>query len=106
MPLLPDGDRRWLDVVDALYWEATWAVDHRADSHFALGVPALRRWTRALAGLDDPGRRAPVKLRLANFLAWGDGTLAEAQEVCRAAAALFERAGDRRGALLAAHELA
>ncbi len=106
VPLLPEGDRRWLDVVDALSWEATWAVDHRADSHFALGVPALRAMDRALAGLDDPSRHAPVKLRLAVFLAWGDGTLAEAQEVCRSAAALFERAGDRRGALLAAHELA
>lgn len=30
--LLPAGDPRWLDVVDALSWDAHWALDHRADS--------------------------------------------------------------------------
>ncbi len=104
--LLPVGDPRWADVVDALSWDAQWVVDHRADSHAALGVQALRTMDDALAGLDDPGRRAPVKLRLASFLAWGNGELPEAERVCREAAALFEQAGDRRGALLAAHELA
>ena len=104
--LLPAGDTRWADVVDALRWDAQWVVDHRADSHAALGVPALRAMDAALSGLDDPARQAPVKLRLASFVGWGDGTLAEAQQVCREAVTLFERAGDRRGALLAEHELA
>lgn len=104
--LLPGGDPRWLDVVDALSWDAQWALDHRADSHAAVGVPALRAMDAALAELDDAGRRAPVKLRLANFLAWGNGGMAEAERVCQDAKALFERAGDHRGALLAAHELA
>lgn len=104
--LLPAGDPRWLDVVDALSWDALWVIDHRADSHAALGVPALRAMDAALAGIADPARRAPVTLRLANFLGWGDGTLAEAAAVCRAAVALYAQAGDRRGELLATHELA
>ncbi|MGQ0575416.1 MAG: ATP-binding protein [Pseudonocardia sp.] len=120
--LLPPGDPRWRDVVDALAWDAQWVLDHRADNHAALGVPALRAMDAALARLDDPAgpthpgpppsalpspaMRAAVKLRLASFLGWGDGTLAEAQQVCQDAIELFARAGDRRGALLAEHELA
>jgi DNA-binding CsgD family transcriptional regulator len=106
VPLLPAADPRWVEVVDALSWDAQWVVDHRADTHAALGVPALRAMDAALAGLDDPGRQAPVKLRLAMFLGWGDGDVAEAAQICAEARDLFTRAGDRRGALLAAHELA
>src|SRR6202042_3141648 len=54
----------------------------------------------------DPARRAIVKFRLANFLAWGIGDLDAAEEACRHAHELFSRAGDRRQALLAARELA
>ncbi len=104
--ILPAGDPRWEKVVDALSWEAQWVVDHQADGYAVLGIGALRAMDLALEGIADPARRAPVKLRLANFLAWGTGELAEAGRVCRDAAALFEEAGDRRGALLAAHELA
>ncbi|MCX6464122.1 MAG: AAA family ATPase [Pseudonocardiales bacterium] len=106
VPLLPAGDPRWVEVIDALSWDAQWVVDHRADDQAALGVPALRAMDAALAGLDDPGRQARVKLRLATFLGWGDGDVAEAAQVCAQARDLFGRAGDRRGALLAAHELA
>ncbi|WP_376768604.1 hypothetical protein, partial [Pseudonocardia pini] len=87
--LLPAGDRRWSEVVDALDWDARWVLDHRADSRSAVAVPALRRMDEALVGVGSAGRRATVKLRLANFLGWGTGTLTEAQEVCRAAEALF-----------------
>jgi class 3 adenylate cyclase/DNA-binding CsgD family transcriptional regulator/tetratricopeptide (TPR) repeat protein len=104
--LLPAGDPRWEEVVDALSWEAQWVVDHRADNHAVLGIDALRAMDAALERLSDPARRAPVKLRLANFLAWGTGELAEAARVCGEAASLFEAAGDVRGHLLAIHELA
>lgn len=103
--LLPAGDPRWARVMDALCWDAQWVVDHRADSQAALGVPALRAMDAALSGMDDPARQGPVKLRLASFIGWGEGTLDEAASVCRDAVVLYERAGDRRGALLAAHEL-
>lgn len=104
--LLPAGDPRWSEVVDALDWDAQWVLDHRADSRSAVAVPALRLMDAALVGIGSPGRRATVKLRLANFLGWGTGTLTEAQEMCRAAEALFREAHDERGRLLAAHELA
>ena len=104
--VLPAGDPRWEKVVDALSWEAQWVVDHQAGGYAVLGIGALRAMDGALEGIADPARRAPVKLRLASFLAWGTGELPEAERVCRHAAALFEEAGDRRGALLAAHELA
>ncbi len=104
--ILPAGDPRWEKVVDALSWEAQWVVEHQAGAYAVLGIGALRAMDGALEGIADPARRAPVKLRLASFLAWGTGELPEAERVCRDAAALFEEAGDRRGALLAAHELA
>src|SRR5262249_16304469 len=31
--LIPAGDKRWLDVLKALHWQAEWVVDHRADAH-------------------------------------------------------------------------
>jgi class 3 adenylate cyclase/DNA-binding CsgD family transcriptional regulator len=104
--LLPAGDPQWAEVVDALSWDAQWVVDHRADTHAALGIPALRAMDQALEGLDDPARRAPVKLRLASFLAWGTGELEEAEAMGRQALELFQQAKDIRGELLARHELA
>lgn len=104
--LLPSGDERWLNVVDALNWHAEWVLDHRADAHAALGLEATRQIDRVLDGSGDPARRAAVKFRLASFLSWGTGELEEAELRCREAIALFEQAGDRRSALLASTELA
>lgn len=104
--LLPTGDPQWAEVVDALSWDAQWVVDHRADTQAALGIPALRAMDQALEGLADPARRAPVKLRLASFLAWGTGELEEAEATGRQALELFQQAKDVRGGLLARHELA
>ncbi|MGH8972699.1 MAG: helix-turn-helix transcriptional regulator [Acidimicrobiia bacterium] len=104
--LLPAGDPQWAEVVDALSWDAQWVVDHRADTQAALGIPALRAMDQALDGLDDPARQAPVKLRLASFLAWGTGELEEADAIGGQALELFRRAKDLRGELLTRHELA
>lgn len=104
--LLPAGDPRWVAVVDALSWHAQWVVDHRADGHAGIAVRAMRKMDAALAALPDPAARGVVKFRLAGFLAWGDGDLAEAEVECRSALGLFEHAGDRHSALLAEHELA
>ncbi len=104
--LVPAGDERWLDVVDALNWKADWVLDHRADAHAALGLEAIRQIDRVLDRSGDPARRAAVKFRLASFLSWGTGELDEAESRCREAILLFDQAGDRRSSLLASTELA
>ncbi len=104
--LLPAGDPRWRGVVDALSWQPQWVVDHRADTHADFGVLAMRRMDAVLARLPEPAVRGAVKFRLASFLAWGSGSLQEAEDECRAALGLFKQAGDQRSTLLAEHELA
>jgi class 3 adenylate cyclase/DNA-binding CsgD family transcriptional regulator len=104
--LISPGDERWLEVLDALVLEAEWVVDHRADVHAALAIPALRAIDSLLDRFPDPARRAAVKFRLASFLGWGTGELDDADRAAREARDLFEQAGDGQGALLAGLELA
>jgi DNA-binding CsgD family transcriptional regulator/tetratricopeptide (TPR) repeat protein len=104
--LLPADDQRWLEVLDAMYARAEWLIDHRAETDAPVAVRALSAIDALLERSGDPARRAIVKFRLANFLAWGIGDLDAAEEACRHAHELFSRAGDRRQALLAARELA
>jgi DNA-binding CsgD family transcriptional regulator/tetratricopeptide (TPR) repeat protein len=104
--LLPAGDQRWLEVLDAMYARAEWLVDHRAETDAPVAVRALRAIDSLLERSGDHARRAIVKFRLATFLAWGIGDLDAADEVCRQAHELFSRAGDSRQALLAVRELA
>lgn len=103
--ILPPGDSRWLDVFNALQWQAEWVAEHRADAHAILAVDAMRELDRMLEGA-GPGPRAAVKFRLASFLAWGSGNLEEAERVCDAAIDLFEQAGNVRSTLIAHTELA
>jgi DNA-binding CsgD family transcriptional regulator len=103
--LLPAGDERWLEVLEAMYARAEWLVDHRAETHAPTAVRALRAIDGLLEGSSDHARRAIVKFRLANFLAWGMGELNEAQEACRQAHELFVLSGEEPQALLAAREV-
>ena len=104
--LLPADDQRWLEVLEAMYARAEWLIDHRAETNAPVAIRALRAIDGLLEGSSDHARRAIVKFRLANFLAWGTGELELADDVCRQAHDLFVRAGDRRQTLLAARELA
>ncbi len=104
--LVPAGDERWLDVLEALSWQADWVVDHRADSNARLGIKAMRAIEDVLSSSVDPAARAMVKFRLANFLAWGVADLDAAERACEEARSLFDEAGVRAGALLAENELA
>jgi hypothetical protein len=83
--LLPGTDQRWLEVLDAMSWRAEWLVDHPAETHAPVAIRALRAIDGLLAGTSDWSRRATVKFRLANFLAWGTGELEAAQEACEQA---------------------
>ncbi len=103
--ILPPADPRWLDVLEAMYWQAEWVVDHRAETRAETAVRALCAIDGLLARSADHARRATVKFRLANFLAWGTGELPEAEQACREAVRLFEAAGEQRQALLARREL-
>jgi DNA-binding CsgD family transcriptional regulator len=103
--ILPPADPRWLGVLDAMNWQAEWVVDHRAETRAETAIRALRAIDGLLACSADHGRRATVKFRLANFLAWGTGELPEAEHACREAVGLFETAGEQRHALLAGREL-
>lgn len=104
--MLPPGDARWRDLVEAMEWRTEWVVDHRADADAVMGIRPLRRLDAVLEGLDAPAARAAVKFRLANFLVWRTGELEEAGRVCAAARALFVEAGDRASALLSDNEMA
>ena len=104
--LLPHRDKRWLDIADAMSWEAEWVIDHMADVHTQMGVAAVREIDELLESSPDTMRRALVKFRLATFLAWGPGELSDAQRVVAEAVALFEAVGDRTSALLARIEAA
>jgi DNA-binding NarL/FixJ family response regulator len=104
--LVPADDERWLDILNALSWNAEWVVDHRADAHALLGLGAIKAIDSLLGRSAEPAARATVKFRLANFLGWGTGDLDEAERACVEAEELFEQAGDRSSALLAANELA
>ena len=104
--LVPAGDERWLDVLEALSWQAEWVVDHRADSHARLGIKAMQAIEDVLTDSVPPAARAMVKFRLANFLAWGVADLEAAGRACEEARSLFEEAGVHSSALLAENELA
>jgi len=104
--LLPRGDERWVDVLDAMNWQADWLVDHRADVNAIMGIRAMRAIEAVLERAADPARRAAVKSRLASFLTWGTGELAEAERASAEAVKLFEEAGDHPKMLLGAVELA
>ena len=104
--LLPADDQRWLEVLDSMYARAEWLIDHRAETDAPVAVSALRAIDALLEGSSDDARRAIVKFRLANFLAWGTGDLEAANEACLQARELFDRCGDERQTLLAVRELA
>ena len=104
--LLPDGDPRWLDVLEAMFSGAEWVVEHRADSHTAVAIKALRAIDRVLDTSSQGTHRAEVKFRLANFLAWGASEFDDAEVAARQAQELFAAAGDERHALLSAREVA
>lgn len=103
--VLPAGDRRWLDVLDALSWQADWVVDHRADEAMGTATLAMRNIEQLVEVNPDPARRATVKFHLGSFLAWGGGDPRGAKAMVEEARDLFEAAGEPHRARLARNEL-
>lgn len=106
--LLPGGDQRWLDVLEALSSQAECVVDDRAEIHAGQGIEVMRALDSVLEASSSPRLRAIVKLRLATFLGWGRGEAgtAEADRLLEQAVELFDLAGDRQGSLLATYTFA
>ncbi len=103
--VLPEGDRRWLDVLDALSWQADWVVDHRADEATHVAVRAMRNIAQLVEMTPDPNRRAIVKFHLGSFLGWGGGDPGTANAMVEEARDLFDAAGEPQRARLARNEL-
>lgn len=106
--LIPAGDRRWLDVLDALPLDGTWtAVYNRINIDVDAGIRTFREIDRVLGASDaaDPGRRASVQLRLAGLLGWGRGEIEEATTLLSSAQEMFGSSGSAEWSLVAANEL-
>lgn len=106
LELIPEGDERWLEVLDAMARDANWVVEHRADLGTDTLIRAMREIERVLARSEDLTARATTKLRLASFLSWGQGELDAGEQAAREALELFREAGDDAGIRLAENELA
>lgn len=104
--VLPAGDHRWLEVLDALSHEAQWLLGHRLDVDAMPGIQAMQAMDAVLGDSPDLVRRGIVKLRLASLYSYGTGRLEEADLAARQALQLFQTAGDRPRVLLAEMELA
>ncbi len=103
--LLPIGDKRWLDVFDALFQQSKWGIVDRTE-HYTAEIAAVRRMRQLLAGIGDLQRQVDVRLWLAGLFAYGAGDLDTGERECRQALALCHRAGYDSAARRAAIELA
>jgi DNA-binding CsgD family transcriptional regulator/tetratricopeptide (TPR) repeat protein len=101
--LLPAGDDRWATVAEEL---PHWMFDHRADGDTGTAAAALSKIDALPQAHLDTHARAVIKGRLVTTLAYGTGDVERAAREADEAIALFERAGDRAGALRAAIERA
>lgn len=106
LDILPEGDRRWLRVLDALTVGADWVLSHLVEADAATAVTAMRRLADVLGSEDDPAAEATVQLHLASFLALGTTRHEEAERAGRRAVELFDEVGQPVGSLLARNELA
>jgi DNA-binding CsgD family transcriptional regulator len=109
--LLPSGDARWVDVLDALPANAEWASSYnRIAFDPAPGVLAFREIEKTIQQGDgdsaDLRRLALVNSYLAGLLGWCLGELDEAAVRAATALGLFQRTGDDARARAAGCELA
>jgi DNA-binding CsgD family transcriptional regulator len=105
LQLLPEGDARWLDVLDQMPVQPEWVIDHRADRGALTGVLAMRRIQQVLSNSPDTPKRASVAFNLGTLLTWGLGEVAEGRRLVTQARDLFAEAGLAHARLLADSEL-
>ena len=105
LELVPAGDRRWQQVLDAMPLQPEWVVDHRADAKAETGVRAMRAIEQVLERSSNASARAAVKFNLGSLQAWAMGEIGEGHRLVGEAHALFEASGETRHALLSTNEL-
>lgn len=103
--VLPAGDARWTQVLEAMDRQAEWVLSHLAENDADTAVTAMQRIEGVLEGSDDLAARATVRSHLAAFLSFGVGRLEEADDACQRAIELFAAAGEDEAELLARNEL-
>jgi DNA-binding CsgD family transcriptional regulator len=117
LDVLASGDRRWVDVLDAMPPDAGWAASYnRIAFDIRPGVAALSEIERVLldqqrvidATVDSRAQRrlALVSSYLAGLLGWCLGEVDDAAARAARAADLYERAGDLAQARAARCDLA
>ena len=105
LDLLPKGDPRWVDVLDAMPADAEWVFAHLAEVDAETGVAVMQRIDGVLEETGELGRRGAVQLRMASFLGLGLGELEAAERAARHARQLFDQTDQPHEALLAMNEL-
>ena len=115
---LPSGDRRWVDVLDAMPPDAGWAASYnRIAFDTSSGVAAFREIERVLLDQQQPvldstvasiasQRLAVVSSYLAGLLGWCLGEVDDAATRAERAADLYEQVGDSARARAARCDLA
>lgn len=105
LQLLPEGDARWLAVLDQMPVQPEWVIDHRADRGAPTGVLAMRRIQQVLRNSPDLEKRASVAFNLGVLMMWGLGELPEGLRLVTEARDLFAEAGNTHARMLADSEL-
>jgi ATP/maltotriose-dependent transcriptional regulator MalT len=103
--LVPEGDARWLAVLDQMPVQPEWVIDHRADRGAPTGVLAMQRIQQVLSNSPDVEKRASVAFNLGALMMWGLGELSEGARLVTEARDLFAKAGDTHARMLADSEL-
>jgi ATP/maltotriose-dependent transcriptional regulator MalT len=103
--LLPEGDVRWLAVLDQMPVQPEWVIDHRADRGAPTGVLAMQRIRQVLRNSPDVEKRASVAFNLGVLMMWGLGELSEGFRLVTEAGDLFAEAGNTHARMLADSEL-
>lgn len=103
--LLPAGDDRWNQVLDALVWRPNWGIVDRTE-HYVVEIGAVQRMRQLLPRVTDLQRQAEYRLWLAGLFAYGAGNVEAGVRECWQAFALCQRAGCGVTARSAAIELA
>ncbi len=95
---MPEGDARWLAVLDQMPVQPEWVIDHRADRGAPTGVLAMQRIQQVLRNSPDIEKRASVAFNLGALMMWGLGELAAGRRLVTEARDLFAEAGNTQRA--------